>query len=224
MLLGASGGGAAARAWAPARGSAAGAGCGSARTAGTPWRRSSSRCGGRARRRASRGYFSPWHWPHRRYDSSNGTRSPLARCRKSRLVASWQSRHQRWVSSCFRTISVCISVSSRRVRLTGCRRGSPEQGKMPSENGGGGTSSAPPGSGAPSFAGGATLSRRRQQRHPDSSQDATPSPSPFRHSAAPPCAGSPAATSPGTTAAAAPITLARFSDDRISAISGWPAK
>ena len=39
--------------------------------------------------------FSPWHWPHSRYDSSNDTRSPLARCSLSRSVASWQSRHQR---------------------------------------------------------------------------------------------------------------------------------
>src|SRR5262249_20152595 len=73
-------------------------------------------------------------------DSSKGTRSPLARCRKSRLSASWQSRHQRWVSSCLSAISVCMAVSSRRRRSGVMPAWQLEQGKMPSENGGGGTS------------------------------------------------------------------------------------
>ena len=50
----------------------------------------------------------------------------------SRLLASWQSRHQRCVSSCLRTMSVCIAVSSRRVRSTGIPAWQSVQGKMPS--------------------------------------------------------------------------------------------
>src|ERR1017187_1724960 len=48
-----SGWGAAARVWAPARGNAAGADCGSSRTADKSWRRSSCRCGGHELRRAN---------------------------------------------------------------------------------------------------------------------------------------------------------------------------
>src|ERR1035441_1300536 len=44
---------AAARVWAPARGNAAGADCGSSRIAGRFWRRSSCRCGGHELRRAN---------------------------------------------------------------------------------------------------------------------------------------------------------------------------
>ena len=76
--------------------------------------------------------FSPWHWPHSRYDSSNGTARRSRGAASRGRSASWQSRHQRCCSSCLQH-DVVVHLGEhppRAVRLAG-RRGRRSRGRCP---------------------------------------------------------------------------------------------